>query len=914
MLNGHTESPVFAPPGGTAESELWPVREDVWATVAESFAAAEYTGQESFEDMPTGHSAPEYGAFEESGTSDPREYAGESGLEYAGESSTEYGAQEESALEQVGLEDASWESIHAAGESAYSSSGEDTSVGRSAIGDEQPAGEQFGYEESGYEQTGYEDAPYEDALESGALAQAGEQQALESSFEMPMETAFESPYESPHESPFESPFEWSAEYPVAENLTETSVANPEMSQWSGEVVAEDWAAGSESSGPTYTSSESAEDQQEQSAPLAPAGERVVTALPMLRTHRGTRPDLVVRWTAMRRSTTSVDVVVHLHGYSSSGPRMKIQDKAALSGVDFRSPGAAGSIRPLLGLIPRGNYFGGQSGAGYNFPALVRPGAIAELVAGGLELLRTQTGVTARIGRLILTGHSGGGAPVNAILAHTDADEVHIFDGSYGDMSNVVAWARRRIARGTTDSALRVLFRPNSGTAKHALAIAAAICPAITASADAASLHRRFRVEATTVEHNLIPRTFGGRLLANPAGDLPGAVRRGCAHGGQAPSGTPTTPPAVPQRPGPEGGARSPVTRTPDRMAGVVKVTPYSKDGTRALPGAVALAAQWRRLTGRTAGTFNPRNTAFGTRSLHSEGRAVDCHGRVSVPAEAAQAESYIRWLMANAVELQVSTIIWNRRIWSWPRRAQGWRSYMTRPNHNPHTDHFHVDLSWEGAQHPSPLFAGGVAAPAGVGAPGPASASPPGHRLPPDPAPPTQQPPPGGSKRSPADFVRSFGPYAKASEARTGVPGLVTLAQAAVESGWGARAAGNNFFGIKARAADAPGTRQLWRTREVLARPDVRSFPEVISVSRRADGRYDYVVRDWFRVFPSPELAFVGHGEFLRRNKRYAAAFTFQTDPYRFAAEVARAGYATDPSYTKVVHSVMRLLERSGWR
>jgi flagellum-specific peptidoglycan hydrolase FlgJ len=159
-----------------------------------------------------------------------------------------------------------------------------------------------------------------------------------------------------------------------------------------------------------------------------------------------------------------------------------------------------------------------------------------------------------------------------------------------------------------------------------------------------------------------------------------------------------------------------------------------------------------------------------------------------------------------------------------------------------------------------------------------------------------------------------FGPYAKASEAKTGVPGLVTLAQAAVESGWGARAAGNNFFGIKAKASDAEGTRQLWRTREVLSRPDVRTFPEVISVKPRPDGRYDYVVRDWFRVFPSPELAFVGHGEFLRRNKRYAPAFGFGSDPYRFAAEVARAGYATDPSYTKVVHSVMRLLERSGWK
>jgi flagellar protein FlgJ len=603
----------------------------------------------------------------------------------------------------------------------------------------------------------------------------------------------------------------------------------------------------------------------------------------------------------------VDVVVHLHGYSASGARMKIQDKAAVSGLDLGSPGGGRTLRPMLGLVPRGSYFGGQSGAGYNFPELVQPGAISRLVASGLELLRAQTGVQATVGRLILTGHSGGGAPLDAILRHTDADEVHLFDGSYGDMAHLVAWARRRIARGSATSALRVLFRPGSGTAKHALAIAAAICPTISASADAAGLHRRFRVEATTVEHNRIPTTYGRLLLVDAGADLPGAVRQGCAHAGGARSGPATTPAT---------------TKTPDRAAGIVKVTPYAKDGTHALPGAVALAQQWRRLTGRDAGTFNARNTSFGTRSLHSEGRAIDCHGHVSKPNEASQADAYIRWLMANAVELQVSTIIWNRRIWSWPRRAQGWRSYMTKPNHNPHTDHFHVDLSWEGALHPSPLFAGGVPGLAGGAAIAPSAPGTPPTApkrrvaVPPAPSrPPSAGPAPqAGAKRSPAEFVRMFGPFAKASEARTGVPGLVTLGQAAAESGWGARAAGNNFFGIKAKAGDAPGTRQLWVTREVLSRPDVRSFPEVISVKPRPDGRYDYMVRDWFRVFPSPELAFVGHGEFLRRNKRYAKAFAFRNDPYRFMAEVAKAGFATDPRYTQLVHSVMRLLERSGWR
>jgi hypothetical protein len=826
-----------------------------------------------------------------------------------GEVPYEYGAQEDSALESgsfesgsfesasaedTAFEEVSLESIHAANESAYEdTSEEETSEdmlaedmltedsGFEQAGYEQTGYEQTGYEQTGYEQTGYEQTGYEDiAFESGA----GE------TYEV---VGLESPFESPYESPYETSPEFATQAPAE--------SNPELLEWPGEVLAEDWAASGEASASPDSRFGIAEHLFEETGPVVPAGERTVAAHPLLRSHRGTQPDLVVRWNAMPRSTTTVDVVVHLHGYSGSGARMRIVDKAAMSGVDLGpSGGAGGATRPMLGLIPRGNYFGGQSGSGYNFPALLAPGAITQLVASGLELLGSQAGVRARMGRLILTGHSGGGAPVNAILRHTDANEVYIFDGTYGDMGNVIAWAKRRIARGSADSALRVLFRPNSGTAKHALAIAAAICPAITASPNAATLNRLFRVEATSVEHNPMPKTFGGRLLADPGADLPGAVRRGCVPSGPTPSGPPTAPAS---------------TRTPDRVRGIVKVTPYAKDGTHALPGAVALAGQWRRLTGRTAGTFNARNTSFGTRSLHSEGRAIDCHGHVSNPKEAAQAEAYIQWLMANAVELQVSTIIWNRRIWSWPRRAQGWRNYMTKPNHNPHTDHFHVDLSWEGALHPSPLFAGGVPGLAG-GGPGPAPVTPsaPSRPVSPTPSAPSGPPTQPGAKRSPADFVRLFGPYARASEAKTGVPGLVTLAQAAVESGWGARAAGNNFFGIKAKPSDAPGTRQLWRTREVLSRPDVRSFPEVISVTRRPDGKYNYVVRDWFRVFPSPELAFVGHGEFLRRNKRYAPAFNVGGDPYRFAAEVAKAGYATDPSYTKVVHSVMRLLERSGWK
>jgi hypothetical protein len=194
-----------------------------------------------------------------------------------------------------------------------------------------------------------------------------------------------------------------------------------------------------------------------------------------------------------------------------------------------------------------------------------------------------------------------------------------------------------------------------------------------------------------------------------------------------------------------------------------------------------------------------------------------------------------------------------------------------------------------------------------------AAASDGGARPAPQPSPPSPHPSPSpsGRKLTPAQFVAAYGGAARASQAANGVPALVTLAQAALESGWGAKAAGFNFFGIKAKASDPPEKRQLWRTREVLPNPNGK-FPEIISITKRPDGRYDYVVRAWFRVFPDVTTAFQEHGAMLARVSNYRKAFAHTNDPYAFATEIARGGYATDPSYERVLHSVMKTIERVG--
>ena len=48
---------------------------------------------------------------------------------------------------------------------------------------------------------------------------------------------------------------------------------------------------------------------------------------------------------------------------------------------------------------------------------------------------------------------------------------------------------------------------------------------------------------------------------------------------------------------------------------------------------------------------------------------------------------------------------------------------------------------------------------------------------------------------TPKEFIKQYKPFSLQTERKTGISHLFTLAQAALESGWGERGVGNNFFG-----------------------------------------------------------------------------------------------------------------------
>jgi flagellar protein FlgJ len=138
---------------------------------------------------------------------------------------------------------------------------------------------------------------------------------------------------------------------------------------------------------------------------------------------------------------------------------------------------------------------------------------------------------------------------------------------------------------------------------------------------------------------------------------------------------------------------------------------------------------------------------------------------------------------------------------------------------------------------------------------------------------------------TPADFIAAIGPAAKASALTTKIPASFTVAQAALESAWGAHCPGFNLFGIKADPSwKGPVTSQV--THEVV------------------NGKTIEITAN-FRAYPDWLGSINDHAQFLLTNPRYKPAFAYTTGAL-FAQAVAAAGYATDPQYAAKITSIIR--------
>jgi flagellum-specific peptidoglycan hydrolase FlgJ len=133
---------------------------------------------------------------------------------------------------------------------------------------------------------------------------------------------------------------------------------------------------------------------------------------------------------------------------------------------------------------------------------------------------------------------------------------------------------------------------------------------------------------------------------------------------------------------------------------------------------------------------------------------------------------------------------------------------------------------------------------------------------------------------TPDQFIATYAPAAQRACAGTGLLASINLAQAILESGWGASGLtrlANNFFGIKAGKA--------WRGATI-------TLP---TKEQRPDGTI-YTVQAAFRKYPTPEAAFQDRVALFRLLPRYHRLF--RVDSAAAEAQLLKdCGYATDRQY-----------------
>jgi hypothetical protein len=249
----------------------------------------------------------------------------------------------------------------------------------------------------------------------------------------------------------------------------------------------------------------------------------------------TGPRLYLCWNAIPKDCAEIDVVLHFHGWSQTGPGMRLPEKVSMSGLDL-----SGRSRPTLGIIPRGTW---KELTKYSFPDMENGGA-RRLIARAQEIVfqgsgRDALGLTRpKLGRLIVTAHSGGGAALSALLKQMpEIDEMHVFDAIYSPPTQIVRWLKEKLEKDQADlennvarsmdalGAIRVINFSTEKSADVAVQIQKQIAGSSrTVQSTLGPRYRVDKVNPSKIRHEVpdgavhaqLPRLFGPGLLADVA--------------------------------------------------------------------------------------------------------------------------------------------------------------------------------------------------------------------------------------------------------------------------------------------------------------------------------------------------------------------------------------------------------------
>jgi len=136
--------------------------------------------------------------------------------------------------------------------------------------------------------------------------------------------------------------------------------------------------------------------------------------------------------------------------------------------------------------------------------------------------------------------------------------------------------------------------------------------------------------------------------------------------------------------------------------------------------------------------------------------------------------------------------------------------------------------------------------------------------------------------KSASDYIEKVLPWAREENEIYGTPVSISIAQSALETGWGTSLLSqnyNNYFGLTS----------LWG----------------IGSPYKKEGTVK-IGNEEFNVYSAPIYSFLDHGWGLKNYSRYQNIWNYTNDPDRFIKEVRKAGYAEDEMYAAKIIRIMQ--------
>ena len=143
---------------------------------------------------------------------------------------------------------------------------------------------------------------------------------------------------------------------------------------------------------------------------------------------------------------------------------------------------------------------------------------------------------------------------------------------------------------------------------------------------------------------------------------------------------------------------------------------------------------------------------------------------------------------------------------------------------------------------------------------------------------------------------------------------VFTTAQAALESGWGKSAIGNNLFGIT-KGSSWKGPVKLVTTTVYFSTPNVKFIsPEVILKIDKINNKcYKYKVKRFFRMYSTAAEGLKDHAAILQK-PQFKDAWQYRHNAREFVKHLQdniNSKYATDTHYVETMYKMFSIVENA---